>query len=239
MPLAMAPLTEPEDTSVQMRPAETPAPEAGPAPTNAPEKAAPVARSALSDATAAPAPIATAVPPGTPEIPVAKPAPSGPEAGPVPVALPIPMPRVRKPPLPPEFRGTMDDIRQFLGWGKILFLVGMIVYLVAALMNFVEALGHVLRGDWPGSVVDNIVWAIIDVILVAGAFLCYMLSRQKLMEPFEDNDYAVLHRRLPLAIIAGVVFGVVVGGVLYMLAYVKVDELPSQYKGLPPPPPVQ
>lgn len=133
----------------------------------------------------------------------------------------------------------MDDIRLFLGWGKILFLVGMMIYLVAALMSLGNFLTHVLRENPLGWAAESLVYAIIDIILAAGAFLCFMLSRQKLMVPFEDNDFAVLHRRLPLAIIAGVVFGAVVGGVLYMLAYVKVDELPSEYKGLPPPPPVQ
>jgi len=119
----------------------------------------------------------------------------------------------------------------FLLWGKLFFLVGVMVYIVAALLSFANFIDYFIRGFPPNWAVASIVWAILEIMLAAGSFFCFLLARQKLQEPFEDNDFPTLHRRLPLAVLAGVVFGALIGGVLYMLAYVKVDELPEEIKG--------
>ena len=62
--------------------------------------------------------------------------------------------------------------------------------------------------------------------LSVGAFACVLLSRSKLVEPLRRNDVEAVRRRLLLATGAGLVFGLVLGGLLLYLARVKVGELP-------------
>ena len=65
------------------------------------------------------------------------------------------------------------------------------------------------------------------LVLSAGSFFIFMMSRWKLRGAFRRNDFLALQRRLIVACAAGTVFGLVFGGVFMLLAYIKVDELPS------------
>lgn len=178
----------------------------------APEEAAPAP---AARAGAAPVPAAP-VPPGA--MPAA-PAPSAPAEEEA-VGLP------RHPDLPRQFFGTGKDIRMFVRNGTFMFFLGSVVYFIAAAaclgLAFLDAFDRWAR-ESAGA------WAVAGFLalgLSAGALACMLLSRGRLEEPLRRNDLDALRRRLPVATGAGLIFGLVLGGVLLHLARVKVGELP-------------
>jgi hypothetical protein len=130
------------------------------------------------------------------------------------------------PPLPYEFHGTGRDIRRFIRNGTFMFLAGSLVYfLVAAyclgvaFLNIFDRWAQTRAGDFGAA-------GLLALGLSAGAFSCMLLSRARLEEPLRRNDVAAVRRRLPVAVGAGLVFGLLLGGLLLHLARIKVDELP-------------
>ncbi|MBM4248545.1 MAG: hypothetical protein FJ149_03770 [Euryarchaeota archaeon] len=154
------------------------------------------------------------------------------EAGPAPAAPAAPAEAgggglPRHPPLPSQFLGTGRDIRRFVRNGTFMFFLGWVVYFVVGAlclgMAFLDAFD-----DWAGESAGA--WSVAGFLalgLSAGALVCMLLSRGRLEEPLRRNDVGALRRRLPVATGAGLIFGLVLGGVLLHLALVKVGELPS------------
>lgn len=133
-------------------------------------------------------------------------------------------------PLPPQFRGTLADIQRFIGAGELVLLAGGLVFFALALAAFGAAVLDT-RHPWTAPhVADDVMWGILCIILSAGSFFCLVLSRRKLRGAFLRNDFTALHRRLVPACAAGLVLGLFIGGVLFFLAYIKVDELPAVQK---------
>jgi len=130
------------------------------------------------------------------------------------------------PPLPRQFWGTARDIRMFIRNGTFMFFSGSLVYLIAAVyclgvafLNVFDAWAYTEAADFGAA-------GFLALGLSAGAFACMLLSRARLEEPLRRNDVSAVRRRLPVAVGAGIVFGLVLGGLLLHLARVKVDELP-------------
>jgi hypothetical protein len=130
------------------------------------------------------------------------------------------------PPLPRQFLGAGRDIRRFIRNGTFMFFTGAVVYLLVALYCLGEAFLRVFD-EWAYRQAGDFgVAGTLALFLSGGAFVCMLLSRSKLEEPLRRNDVAAVRRRLPVAVGAGIVFGLVLGGLLLHLARVKVDELP-------------
>jgi hypothetical protein len=130
------------------------------------------------------------------------------------------------PSLPPQFRGTLADIGRFIGAGSCLFLLGGLVYFVLAVASFGTAVLDSQHTWTAGRAADDAVGGLLCLVLAAGSCLGFLLSRRKLRGAFRRNDFPALFRRLAPAAAAGLVFGMVLGGVFLFLAYLKVDELP-------------
>ena len=176
------------------------------------EKAPPKEGAAGMAAGAGPVPPIGAGPAGAPE---GAPAIAGEQPG-----LPV------HPPLPQQFAGTGRDIRMFIQNGTFMFLAGSVVYFLVAL----DMLGLTLLSAPDGwdyqRAADSGVAGLLVLGLSAGAFACMLLSRYRLEEPLRRNDVGMVRRRLPVAAGAGLLFGLVLGGLLLYLAHVKVGELP-------------
>jgi hypothetical protein len=130
------------------------------------------------------------------------------------------------PPLPRQFLGTGRDIRRFIRNGTFMFFAGAVVYLLVALYCLGEAFLRVFD-EWAYAQAGDFgVAGTLALLLSGGAFVGMLLSRSKLEEPLRRNDVAAVRRRLPVAVGAGIVVGLVLGGLLLHLARVKVDELP-------------
>jgi hypothetical protein len=130
------------------------------------------------------------------------------------------------PPLPRQFWGAGRDIWMFIRNGTFMFFCGSLVYFIAAMyclgvayLNVFDEWAHTKAADFG-------VAGFLALGLSAGAFACMLLSRSSLEEPLRRNDVAAVRRRLPAASAAGIVFGLVLGGLLLHLARLKVDELP-------------
>jgi hypothetical protein len=129
-------------------------------------------------------------------------------------------------PLPAHFRGMLADIQRFIGAGELLLLAGGLAFFIFSLANIGTAVAD-SRQPWTAPhVPEDIVWAVLALLLSAGSFLSLLLSRRKLRGAFFRNDFPALGRRLVPACAAGLVLGLFVGGVFFFLAYIKVDELP-------------
>jgi hypothetical protein len=115
----------------------------------------------------------------------------------------------------------------FIGAGEMMLLAGGVVFLAIAIMCFGAAIMDG-RHTWTAArVADDVVSGLLGLVLSAGSFFIFMMSRWKLRGAFRRNDFLALQRRLIVACAAGTVFGLVFGGVFMLLAYIKVDELPS------------
>ena len=130
------------------------------------------------------------------------------------------------PPLPPQFWGTMADIRMFIRNGTFLLFAGSVVYFVLALYGFGIAALDAFNWWTAQRATDALIGGLLALLLSGGSFICVLLSRQKLEEPLRRNDLGALHRRLVFGAAAGLVFGLVLGGLLFYLASVKVEDLP-------------
>ena len=130
------------------------------------------------------------------------------------------------PPLPRQFWGTGKDIRMFIRNGTFMFFAGAVVYFIVAVICLGAALLNIF--DWWAyqKAADFAVAGSVASGLSIGAFACMLLSRSRLEEPLRQNDVEAVRRRLLLAFGAGLVFGLVLGGLLLYLARVKVGELP-------------
>jgi hypothetical protein len=129
-------------------------------------------------------------------------------------------------PLPAQFRGTLADIRRFIGAGELMLLAGGLAFLAFSLASFGAAVVDTRHPWTAGYIADDVLWGILCIGLSAGSLLCLLLSFRKLRGAYNRNDFTALHRRLVLACAAGLVLGLFVGGVFFFLAYIKVDELP-------------
>jgi hypothetical protein len=130
------------------------------------------------------------------------------------------------PPLPRQFWGTGKDIRMFVRNGTFMFFAGSLAYFLAAVYFLGVAFLNVFD-EWAyQKAADFGAAGLLALLLSVGAFACMLLSRSKLEEPLRRNDVAAVRRRLPVAVGAGIVFGLVLGGLLLYLARIKVDELP-------------
>jgi hypothetical protein len=136
------------------------------------------------------------------------------------------------PPLPQQFRGTMADIRMFIRNGTFLFFAGAVVYFVVGLYGLGVAALDASNWWTAQRATDHLIGGLLALLLSGGSFICVLLSRQKLEGPLRRNDLGALHRRLATASAAGFLFGLVLGGLLLLLAYVKLEELPFVH---PPP----
>jgi len=133
-------------------------------------------------------------------------------------------------PLPAQFRGTLADIRRFIGAGELFLLAGGAGFFLLALARFGAAVAD-SRHPWSAPVAaSDVLWGLLALVLSTGSLICLLLSRRKLRGPYARNDFRMLHRRLVPACAAGLVLGLLFGGVFYFLAYVKVDELPVAYR---------
>jgi len=130
------------------------------------------------------------------------------------------------PPLPRQFRGTGRDIRLFIRNGTFMFFAGAVVYFLTAVYCLGVAFLNVFDPWAYQRAADFGVAGFLALGLSAGAFSCMLLSRYRLEEPLRRNDVEAVRRRLPVAFGAGLVFGLVLGGLLLYLAHVKVGELP-------------
>lgn len=130
------------------------------------------------------------------------------------------------PPLPRPFWGTGVDIRRFIRNGTFMFFAGSAVYFVLAAYCLGVAFLNAFDGWAYRKAADFAIAGLLALCLSAGAFACLLLSRSRLEEPLRRNDVAAVRRRLPVAVGAGLVFGLVLGGLLLYLAHVKVGELP-------------
>jgi hypothetical protein len=130
------------------------------------------------------------------------------------------------PPLPRQFFGTGKDIRMFIQNGTFMFFAGAIVYFLTAVYCLGVAFLNAFDPWAFQTAADFGVAGFLAFGLSVGAFACMLLSRSKLEEPLRRNDVDAVRRRLLLAVGAGLVFGLVLGGLLMYLARVKVGELP-------------
>lgn len=130
------------------------------------------------------------------------------------------------PPLPRQFRGTGRDIRRFIRNGTFMFFAGALVYFLTAVYCLGVAFLNAFDPWALQKAADFGVAGFLSLFLSIGAFACVLMSRAKLEEPLRRNDISAVRRRLPVAVAAGLIFGMALGGVLYYLAQVKVGELP-------------
>jgi hypothetical protein len=114
----------------------------------------------------------------------------------------------------------------FIRNGTFLFFAGAVVYFVLALYGLGVAALDAFNWWTAQRATDHFIGGLLALLLSGGSFICVLLSRQKLEEPLRRNDLGALHRRLAAGSAAGFLFGLVLGGLLLLLAYVKLEELP-------------
>ena len=118
----------------------------------------------------------------------------------------------------------------FVRLGTLLFLFGAGVYFLAAVVSFASALGSAFLFWRLGRAIEAAVTGLLLLFLSAGSLFCWSLGRRKLVAAHRLGDHAALQRRLPAAILAGLVFGLVLGGFLLFLSYLRLEELPERYR---------
>jgi len=134
------------------------------------------------------------------------------------------------PPLSPQFRGTLADIRRFIRVGTFMFLPGGFVYLIFAIVSLASAIPDSAHSWSFGRVGDDLIGGLMGLVLAGASFLSFVLGRRKLRGAFRRNDFGALYRRSMPAAMAGLLFGLVIGGVFLFMVYVKVDELPGVHQ---------
>jgi len=137
------------------------------------------------------------------------------------------------PSLPSQFRGTMADIRMFVCNGTFLFFVGACVYFILAIYGLGVAAVSAFNWWTFEKAVEHAIGGLVALLLSFGSFVCMLVSRQKLEEPLYRNDLGALHRRILPAMIAGFLFGLVLGGIFFFLVNIKLEELPFVHPAPP------
>ncbi|MEM2869989.1 MAG: hypothetical protein QW379_06180 [Thermoplasmata archaeon] len=132
--------------------------------------------------------------------------------------------------LPPELRGVVEDVGFFIRLGILLFLIAAGVYFLAALISFASALGSAFLFWRVGKAIEAAVGGVVLLILSTGSLFCFSLGRSKLIVAHTEGDFPALRRRLLPAIFAGLLFGFVLGGLFFLLSFLKLEELPERYR---------
>ncbi|MGQ9582761.1 MAG: hypothetical protein ACUVV6_04510 [Thermoplasmatota archaeon] len=118
----------------------------------------------------------------------------------------------------------------FVSWGTRLFLLGAALYFLLSLFSFASALGSAFLLWRMGRAAEAAVSGLVLLLLSGAALYCFLLGREKLVGASRAGDYVALRRRLLPAVLAGLLFGLALGGILLLIGYIRVEELPERIR---------